>query len=153
MGSKVHCTEVTPVGGSAEDDTLTIAYSAECKAIQKANRSTGMFPVLVVLFVFSYAILTTLVIEQGRTIETQRALIREMLQDSNQLAMLKGKMAQDKARKTLSKAEGDSATEQQKPSGPTANGKPAGKHSESMKDIPQRPESDLQDVRRMTHVI
>jgi hypothetical protein len=129
---------------------LTIAYSAECKAIQKSNRPSGFFPVLVVLFMFSYAILTALVVEQGRTIESQRALIREMLQDSNQLAALKGKIAQDKAKKTQPKAEADPATEQQKPSGPAASGNPAGK---AMNDIPQRPESDLQDVRRMTHVI
>lgn len=129
---------------------MTIAYSAECKEIQKSNRPSGFFPVLVVLFVFSYAILTTLVVEQGRTIESQRALIREMLQDSNQLAALKGQMAQDKARKMQPKAEAGAAIEQQQPSGPTASGKPAGK---AMKDIPQRPESDLQDIRRMTHVI
>jgi hypothetical protein len=151
MGSKVHCTYVTPGRGKQRTTPLTIAYSAECKEIQKSNRPSGFFPVLVVLFVFSYAILTTLVVEQGRTIESQRALIREMLQDSNQLAALKGQMAQDKAKKTQSKTEApDPATEQQQPTGPAASGKPAGK---AMKDIPQRPESDLQDIRRMTHIV
>jgi len=83
---------------------LTVVYSAECKAIQKANRSSGMLPLLVVLFVLSYAILTLLVVEQGRTIESQRFLIREMVKDSSQLAELKGKMARDESLKARQKA-------------------------------------------------
>ena len=67
---------------------MSIVYSAECKASQKVNRSAAMLPILVVLFVVSYCLLTTLVFEQGQTIESQRTLIRAMLQDSTQLAAL-----------------------------------------------------------------
>ena len=52
-----------------------------------------MMPLLVILFVISYCILTMLVFEQGQTIESQRSLIREMLKDSTQLAALKDKQA------------------------------------------------------------
>jgi hypothetical protein len=51
-------------------------------------------PLLVILFVVSYVILTMLVFEQGQTIEAQRGLIREMLKDSNQLSALRDKIAQ-----------------------------------------------------------
>ena len=74
---------------------MSIVYSTECKVAQKANRPAAMLPILIVLFVFSYALLTMLVFEQGQTIESQRNLIREMLKDSTQLAAIKHKLAHD----------------------------------------------------------
>src|ERR1700733_4221581 len=71
---------------------LSIVYSAECRASQKANRPAAMLPILVVLFVVSYCLLTTLVFEQGKTIESQRTLIRALLHDRTQLAPLKSKL-------------------------------------------------------------
>ncbi len=56
-------------------------------------------PLLVILFIVSYGILTMLVFEQGQTIESQRSLIREMLKDSTQLAALKGKLARDDSKR------------------------------------------------------
>lgn len=160
---------------------MTVAYSAECKAIQKESRG-GLFPVLVVLFVFSYVILTALVVEQGRTIEAQRGLIREMLSDSNQLAMFKAKAAREEAlRRSAGSAQTDSSqtdsnqtgsaeagsaqagsaqsgsaradhlgTPLNTPKASVKDGKPGSK-SRPMKEAPGRPESDLQDVRRLTN--
>jgi len=145
--------------GADEGQTLTVVYSAECKAIQKAERSTGMLPILIVLFVFSYVILTALVVEQGRTIETQRGLIREMLRDSNQLAELKGKMARSESLRQQSPADaGKSASAGQKkiPAGAPKSGsagKLKDKASHPMKQAPGRPPSDLEDVRRSTRAI
>ena len=56
------------------------------------------------LFVFSYGILTLLVVEQGRTIDSQRFLIREMVKDSDQLAALESKMAREESLKARQKA-------------------------------------------------
>ena len=53
-------------------------------------------PLLTVLFLFSYGLMTLLIVEQGSTIETQRGLIREMLHDSVELSAMKGKGIQDK---------------------------------------------------------
>ena len=116
---------------------------------------------LVVLFVVSYAILTLLVIEQGRTIEAQRGLLREMLKDSTQLAALKGKMARaDNARshdkpaaETGQKevAPGNSANAA--PKAPSKETKRPGKSARTMKEVPEKPAADLQDVRRSTRVI
>ena len=140
---------------------MTVVYSAECRAAQKTNRSATMLPILVVLFVFSYAILTMLVFEQGQTIESQRGLIREMLKDSTQLAALKGKLARDENQRAHEKASA-SAEQQpvpaspQKDAAPKATGKEArrpGRSAHSMKEAPGKPASDLEDVRRSTRVI
>jgi len=140
---------------------LTVVYSAECKAVQKEGR-TGLLPVLIVLFVFSYVILTALVVEQGRTIEVQRGLIHEMLRDSNQLAAMKAQAAREEAlRQSASSAQSGSSqagpTQTDRLGAPASSakasgkdGKPAGK-SRPMKEAPGRPASDLQDVRRLTN--
>src|SRR5262245_50424069 len=46
----------------------------------------SMLPLLVVLFLISYGLLATLVVEQNRTISAQRSLLHQMLGDSMQLA-------------------------------------------------------------------
>jgi hypothetical protein len=121
-----------------------------------------MLPILVVLFIFSYAILTALVFEQGQTIESQRGLIREMLKDSTQLAALKSKIAHNESLRSQQKssvAGGQSsvpsqqrgATGNAKPSG--KDGKQAGKSAHATREAPRKPASDLEDVRRLTNVI
>lgn len=140
---------------------MTVVYSAECKALQKTNRPAALLPILVVLFIFSYAILTMLVFEQGQTIESQRSLLREMLKDSTQLAALKGKLARDgnlPAQGRAAAASGPSAlTNQRKDSAsPKDSGKQAkrpGKSARSLKQAPGKPPSDLEDVRRSTRAI
>jgi hypothetical protein len=51
----------------------------------------AMLPILVVLFLISYGLMSVLVVEQGRTIDSQRHLIRDLLNDSVQLSALKTK--------------------------------------------------------------
>jgi hypothetical protein len=50
-----------------------------------------MLPILVVLFLISYGLMSVLVVEQGRTIDSQRHLIRDLFNDSVQLSALKTK--------------------------------------------------------------
>src|SRR5260370_597436 len=83
--------------GRVWGQTLTVIYSAECVAARTTRRPVAILPLLVILFVVSYGILTMLVFEQGQTIESQRSLIREMLKDSTQLASLKRKLAETTA--------------------------------------------------------
>ena len=130
----------------------------------------ALMPLLVLLFIVSYSILTALVFEQGRTIESQRSLIREMLKDSTQLATLKGKLARDDGRRVQDKASAgaeqktaDSGNTTVGTKGPDAKGSGAngsdketkrpGKSTHSTKEIPQRPAADLEDVRRANGVI
>src|ERR1019366_7099288 len=97
MVSRVQCSFVRPgVYGASWGRTLTVIRSAECvAALKTTTRPAVALPLLAILFIVSYGILTMLVFEQGRTIESQRSLIREMLKDSTQLATLKGKLARD----------------------------------------------------------
>ncbi len=46
-------------------------------------------PLLTVLFLISYGLMTMLIVEQGRTIESQRSLIRELFRDSQELSAVK----------------------------------------------------------------
>ena len=139
---------------------VTVIYTAPSEAPEKKTRS-ALLPLLVVLFVISYSILTLLVIEQGRTIEVQRGLLREMLKDSTQLAAIKSKMAREEAlarsqdkpavqteRKDSASGNADNAA----PKAPGKEMKPQGK-SRTMKEVPETPAADLQDVRRSTRVI
>lgn len=59
-----------------------------------ASKNRGWLPVLTVLFLISYGLMTMLIVEQGRTIESQRALIRELFRDSTELSAIK-KAAQE----------------------------------------------------------
>jgi len=119
-----------------------------------------MLPILVVLFIFSYGLLTTLVFEQGQTIEAQRGLIRQMLKDSTQLAALKGKLAREENQRSQ-KASTPADQAEQKDSGPAPaapktldkDAKRPGKSAHSTKEAPGKPAADLEDVRRSTRVI
>lgn len=138
---------------------MTVIYTTQSEAPRKKSR-TALLPLLIVLFLVSYAILTMLVIEQGLTIEAQRTLLREMLKDSNQLAALKNKLANAEAKRSPDKAaaaaeqkEPDTGSSVAAPKRSEKDAKRSGKSSRSLKEIPQKPASDLEDVRRSTRVI
>lgn len=64
--------------------------SAELPLIQVAARKKhGWLPLLTVLFLISYGLMTMLIVEQGRTIDSQRSLIRELFRDSKELSATK----------------------------------------------------------------
>ena len=138
MDSQVHCRKsrlAEPQGqlGGA----LTVIYAAGSEAPRKKSR-TAMLPLLIVLFLVSYAILALLVVEQGRTIESQRVLLREMLKDSNQLAALKNKLANAEAKRSQEKAaaeaeqkEPDSGNTVATPKGTDKDAKRPGKSARS----------------------
>jgi len=139
--------------------TLTVIYSTQSEAPRKTSR-TALLPLLIVLFLVSYGILATLVLEQGRTIESQRGLLREMLKDSTQLATLKSKLANAEAKRSQDKAatpaEPKEPETRNSAAAPNRSGKEAkrpGKSSRSLKEIPQKPAADLEDVRRSTRVL
>jgi len=62
-----------------------------------APKKRGWLPVLTALFLISYGLMTMLIVEQGQTIESQRALIRELFRDSTELSAVKLKAQQDRA--------------------------------------------------------
>jgi uncharacterized membrane protein len=149
---------------------LTVIYSAERGPVKTPSRPAAMLPLLVILFIVSYCILTMLVFEQGQTIESQRSLIREMLKDSTQLAALKDKQARDDSKRIQDQAAAPDdqktpdvsapAASEKTPESKGSDAKGTGKDTKkpsksarSAKPVPQRPAADLEDVRRLTHVI
>jgi hypothetical protein len=141
---------------------VSVIYSAQFESSQK-TRST-LLPFLVILFIVSYAVLAMLVVEQGRTIESQRTLLREMLKDSTQLAQLKGKLAHAETEHAAAASPAVEAPKQ-KQADPAPNAvtprrkahapeaKPDEKSTRTMKQIPEKPAEDLEDVRRSTNDI
>jgi cytoskeletal protein RodZ len=58
-------------------------------------KKRGWLPLLTVLFLISYALMTMLIVEQGSTIQSQRALIVELFHDSSELTATKLKAQRD----------------------------------------------------------
>jgi hypothetical protein len=88
------CHLTTLFGNAAITPTATTTV---IPAVPVQRKKHNMLPVLVVLFLISYGLMTMLIIEQGRTIESQRALIHELYHDSAELAAVKSRTLQDSA--------------------------------------------------------
>jgi len=112
----------------------------------------SMLPVLVVLFVISYSLMTLLIFEQGRTIESQRGLIRALFQDSNQLSHMKGQAFQKQRAEAQAQAEANAHSQAQTPStqDKTRNHK-TGPSAKVQKPAPPKIHEgeSLEDVRRV----
>ena len=147
--------------------TLTVIYNYGDESVtpRTMRRPAAILPLLVILFIVSYGILTMLVFEQGQTIESQRGLIHEMLKDSTQLATLKGKLARDDSKRLQDKGSVEADQKDAVSGNPAAGAKGSdakgldketkrpGKSAHSMKEVPGKPAADLEDVRRSTRVI
>lgn len=111
-------------------------------AVVIAKPKHTMLPVLVVLFVVSYGLMTMLIVEQGKTIDVQRFLIGQLFADSNQLNAIKiSAMRQAEAQ---AKARAEAQT-------PSSQAAPQDKKSKPRQMAPQKPPkdtSDSSDVRR-----
>ena len=73
--------------------------SIEIKAVPTTPTPTkkrGWLPLLTILFMISYGLMTMLIVEQGQTIESQRALIRELFRDSTELSGVKMKAQEER---------------------------------------------------------
>jgi hypothetical protein len=63
------------------------------------KKKRNLLPLLTVVFVISYVLMTMLIIEQGAAIQSQSNLIKVLMPDSRELWGLKGKALVDKAAK------------------------------------------------------
>jgi hypothetical protein len=120
------------------------------------KRKHSMLPVLVVLFLVSYGLMTLLIVEQGTTIQAQRSLIQQLLGDSTELSKLKGqaKQAERAAQLQAEQAQEHPDPEVQAPStqaAPAEKTHVANKGGKVQRPEPERPPmpaSDIADVRR-----
>src|SRR5579863_7009137 len=74
----------------------TVATAVPAIDAPAARKRRSWLPVLTVLFLISYGLMTMLIVEQGATIESQRALLRELYRDSEELSALRSKAQQEK---------------------------------------------------------
>ena len=70
-----------------------------------APKKQGWLPLLTLLFLISYSLMTMLIVEQGQTIESQRTLIRDLFRDSTELSSIKVKIQQERAPSPSAKAQ------------------------------------------------
>jgi hypothetical protein len=99
--------------------------------------------------------MTMLIVEQGATIESQRALIRELFRDSTELTSMKLKAHQAAAaqQQLPAKNQGQnpsSQTEAPKKQAPSTQAVPQNRAQKSQPQFqaPSRPASDVSDQRR-----
>jgi hypothetical protein len=116
----------------------------------------GLLPVLTILFLFSYGLMTVLIVQQGSVIQSQRNLIKVLTRDSTELWMGKGKAigdqqtarsrAQSRAQAPSSQAPSSQAPSSQAPLSRVVPQRHA--QSRTGKVLPPVPASDLVDRRR-----
>jgi len=142
-----------------------IVESADLKNFEAPAppRKRGWLPLLTVLFLISYGLMTMLIVEQGRTIESQRALIYELFGDSTQLSAMKMKASVERAQVAQAQSALTQAPSSHSPSSQnqTPSTQAPAKHAPSSQTarrnqsqaakpfrMPSRPASDLADSKR-----
>ena len=115
----------------------------------------SMLPLLVILFIISYGLMTLLIVEQGSTIQSQRTMIRQLLGDSQELSAMKAKAALSRQAQDRNQAQTPSAqapSTQVPPTQPTPSGKSRSDHGGKVqRPSPSRPPknaSEMVDARR-----
>ena len=129
---------------------------------EAAAKKNGWLPLLVVLFLISYGLMTMLIIEQGRTIESQRALIRDLFHDSTELSAVKLKAQEQRTQpqsqltrnpssQTATQAPSNQAPSTQFPSknAPSSQARTQNQTAKRPFQMPSRPASDINERGRM----
>jgi uncharacterized membrane protein len=140
-------------------------------AIEVPKKKRSLLPLLTVLFLISYGLMTVLIVEQGSAIQAQRNLIKVLMRDSTELWAAKGKAIGDKQMaqsQGQNQAQGPSV---QTPSSQTPSTQApstlapstqvpqhhspsqAGKIAKPQSQLPPVPASDLVDQRRALRTI
>ena len=87
---------MTTLFGDTRLGNTTFSSTTVIPIVPPKKKPLSLLPLLTVLFVISYGIMTLLIVEQGTTIQAQHNLIQVLLGDSTQLWALKGKAIHDK---------------------------------------------------------
>lgn len=122
------------------------------EAIVLPKKRNGMLPILIVLFLISYALMSVLVVEQGRTIEAQRNLIHDLFTDSAQLNAMKVKELLRQRTAAQPPAKNNSQTPGPSPEVLTQDGAKSGSSVRPRRPALQKPPkaaADTADARRI----
>src|SRR5580700_11235014 len=129
----------------------TLFENAGVNAIPAPKRKITLLPLLTVLFVLSYGLMTLLIVEQGRTIQSQSNMIKILLPESRELWGLRGKAIAEKnsMQAPSTQAPSTQVAPMQVPSTqtPRHHSSGAGKSAKPETQLPA-PASDLTDQRR-----
>ena len=146
-----------------EVSTIPVVGIHEVSTIPSARtKKYSWLPVLTVLFLISYGLMTMLIVEQGQTIESQRALIRELFRDSTELSAVKMKANEQRHTQALAQSPSTQTPSSQTPStqaaprqqAPSTQVEPQHRADNQVKpgkphfQIPSKPAADLGDNRR-----
>ena len=116
------------------------------------RRTLTLLPVLTVLFLISYGLMTLLIVEQGNTIQSQRTLIQQLLGDSTELSAIKGKAAIEHAQAPSAETQANPTIQapstQATPSEKTPAAPSGRKMQRQAPERPPVPASDIADSRR-----
>jgi hypothetical protein len=140
---------------------LTTLFESHAAAIVSATeipvapKKHSWLPVLVVLFLISYGLMTMLIVEQGETILSQRALIRDLFRDSQELSAVKISTLKERPLAPSTKAQNPStqipSTQAPRIQAPSSQAGPQhGAQNEASKQkrqfrLPSKPAADLVD--------
>jgi hypothetical protein len=125
--------------------------------IAAPKKKRTLLPLLTVLFVISYGLMTVLIVEQGSVIQSQGNLIKVLLRDSTELWAAKGKaIADGQAARSQAQSRGQNPSTQ----APSTQAVPqqrsqnqAGKVAKPGPHFPPVPASELADQRRSLRTI
>jgi hypothetical protein len=128
--------------------------------IAAPKKKWSLLPLLTVVFLLSYGLMTMLIVEQGEAIQSQRNLIQVLQRDSMELWAMRGK-AQIAANAARARAQAKAQAATKSPSTQEQVGTPstqvqkqhshtqAGKAANSKTALPPVPASDMGDQRRV----
>ncbi len=141
--------------------TLFGTTAEPIEVIAASPKKRGWMPLLTVLFLISYGLMTMLIMEQSQTIESQRTLIHDLYRASSELSAAKikpaGEQSQAPVAQTPSSARPSTqASVTQAPSKHAPSSQAAPQHRSQKQaarsnddfQMPTKPASDLADSRR-----
>ena len=166
FGAQSAISNVPAVAGQNLGWRLTTLFGNNAVTpITAPKKKTTLLPLLTVVFLISYGLMTLLIIEQNTAIQAQRSLIHVLLGDSRELLAMKGKVLTNRsipaptpAQKSLTQIPLHAQTPSTHvPSTKTPSTQVPQHHSQSRTgksakpdtQVPPMPASDLGDQRRV----
>jgi len=121
--------------------------TVQANVIPKPKQS--LLPILIVLFLISYGLMAMLVVEQGRTIDSQSFLIRALFRDSTELTGMKSSVIQKQRAQAQAQAEANANSQAKAPvsqATPRDNAKSSRNPGKLRRPVPLRPPRNTSDV-------
>jgi len=118
------------------------------------KKKHSLLPLLTVLFIFSYGLMTMLIVEQGATIQSQSNMIKILLPESRELWSIRGRaITQNQAAKAHAQGQAPSKQGQEAAAQPVPQAhSQAGQSAKPHVQLPPIPASEL-DPRRAVRTI